>query len=359
MPRKAALVTETLGHFAVDFACFFLLAGSFAQGGKTSILLGAGYLIFLLLSYGLRPVFGMILDESPLLHSQALGCLLVAIALFLPSSWGWVALFPAGVGSALFHTGAVGEGVCFARGYFSRIATLISTGVFGAAAGTLVAQRTALKPWVVTVVLLIVAVACFFFAEARKYPRKIRSFRHSVNRVLPDGLTLGLTLIPLFVISLVTALLPADWAEGPLRLIPAGICMLGRAAGGITADRFGPRKTALVCFASALLLLTVFPHIPWVYCIGLGVLCVPTALCFGTATAALPQRPHLAVGTCSVVILLGSFPGFFRNVPTVSLRLLCGGLMIVALAASAVVYTDYCRLFDLRAKLHLRKGAKG
>ncbi|MBQ5742853.1 MAG: hypothetical protein IIV79_01515 [Clostridia bacterium] len=358
MPRKEALITQTAAHFLLDLACFFLLAGNFTDQTPSTVLLGAGYLIFFLLSFGLRPFFAMILDENPRLHPQALGCLLVAIALFLPPTLGWVSLFLAGIGSAAFHEGALGEGVCFARGYFSRISILISTGVLGGAVGTLVAEQTSLKSWIVAIALLLCAVLCFFFAEARKYPRKLRAFRNSVSRTLPDGLTLVLTLIPLLVISLIAALLPAPWTEGPLQLLPALACFLGRSVGGIAADRFGPRKTSLACFGVALLLLTVFPHVPALYCVGMGFLWAPSALCFGASTASLPERPHLAVGTCCAVILLGSLPGFLPLSLTPTLRFLCGGLLVVALAVSVGLYTDYCRLFNLREKFKLRKGER-
>ncbi|MBO5248323.1 MAG: hypothetical protein J6B54_03385 [Clostridia bacterium] len=356
MPRKEALISQAVAHLVLDLACFFLLAGNFSSVAQTSVLAGAGYLIFLILSYGLRPFFGVILDEIPRTHSQAVGCLLVGLACFLPPSLGWVALFPAGVGSALFHTGAIGESLAFARGYFSRNAVIVSTGVFGAALGTVLAQKTALSGWIFSLLLCVLALVCFFFAEARKYPRRIRSFRHSVTLILPDWGILSLTLIPLLVISLVGTLLPADWAEGPMILIPAAACMLGRGTGGIAADRFGPRKTALVCFAAALVLLTVFPHVPWLYCLGLSALCAPTSICFGTATAALSRRPHLAVGACSAVILLGTVPALFHIPLTVSVRCLCGGLLILALAVSVGLYTDHCRLFHLTAKIGKRKG---
>ncbi len=356
MPRKEALITEIITHFAVDLSCFFLLAGNFTEIARTTLLAGAGYLIFLILSYGLRPFLGTVLDEIPRLHSQAVGCLLVALACLLPSGAAWIALFPAAVGSALFHTGAAGESVAFARGFFSRNAMVISSGVLGAAAGTVLARQTDLSGGILGLILFLSSLGCFFFTEARKYPRKIRSFRNSVTRIFPDWAVLLFTVIPLLIISLVVSLLPSDWAKGAMILIPAAVCTLGRVAGGLAADRFGPRKTAVVCFGAALLLLTVFPHVPWLYCIGLGALSAPACICFGTATAALPEKPHLAAGTCSLAILLGTMPGFFRTAPTASIRLLCAGLLTVALAISLILYTDHNRLLHLRARLRQRKG---
>ncbi len=346
MVRKEAIAVQSVAHLAVDLACFFLLAGNVSITAETPLLTGTGYLIFLLISYGLRPFLGAVLDAYPKLHSQAIGCLLVGLSLLLPTKWAWFALFPAGVGSALFHVGAFGESLAFARGYFSRCGAVISTGVFGAALGGLLPGLV--KGWVLTVILLLLSLGCFFFAEARKYPRKIRSFRNSITRELPEWGILIFTLLPLLFLCLTQTLLPATWAKGWFALWPAAACMLGRLGGGIAADRFGPRKTVVISFCLAALLLGVFTHIPVLYCLGLAALCAPTAVSFGTATASLPEKPHTAVGACSAVLLLGTVPGLFPSVPTVSVRLLCGGTMLVGAGVSLLIYTDHRRIFNLR-----------
>ncbi len=348
MARKEAMIVQSLTHLVIDLACFFLLAGNFAQNAQTSLLVSTGYLIFLLISYGLRPFLGAVLDVWPKLHTQAIGCVLVGLALLLPATWGWFALFPAGLGSALFHTGAMGESLAFARGYFSRNAIILSTGVFGAALGTLLGERGLVKGWVLTVILAVLGLGCFFFAEARKYPRRIRSFRHSVSREIPEWGILIFTLVPLLALALVQSLLPPTWAKGWLSLLPAFSCMVGRLAGGVAADRFGPRKTVAISLSAATILLAVFTHIPWLYCLGLAALCAPTSVVFGTATAALPENPHTAAGVCSAVLLLGSVPGFFPSVATVSVRILCGGIVVAGVIAALVTYTDHRRILALR-----------
>lgn len=358
MPRKEACITEGVAHLAVDLACYFLLAGVFTRTAGTTVLIGAGYLIFLILSYGCRPFLAMILDEIPRLHSQAVGCLLVAAACLLPTKWAWFTLFPAALGSALFHTGALGESVAFARGYFTRISGVIAPGVFGAALGTVLSRQTNLKGWMLAILLTGMALACFLFAEARKYPRRIRSFRHSVTGLFPDAAKLGLTLIPLLAIALTVAFLPPAWAKGWLLLIPAACAMTGRALGGFLADRFGPRKTVAAAFGAAAVLLTVFTHIPWLYCIGLTALWVPSAVCLGTATAALPEQPHMGTAVCSLALLVGALPGFYPLTQSQALRTVCAGIILLAAAVSIALYTDHCRLFDLRARLRLHRGDK-
>lgn len=354
MTRKEAIVTEMISHFTVDLACFFLLAGRFSLAVSPS-LLGGGYLIFVLLSFGLRPFLGAVLDEFPRFPSQSVGCLAVGVACLLPVSWGWVALFLAAVGSALFHTGTGGESVSFARGYFLRVGLIFSTGCLGAALGGLLAS-TGFPAWVLSLLLGICSLGCYFFAQARKYPRRIRSFRHSMTRKLPWWAGLGLTLFPLFVAGLTVSLLPLERTDGAWVFLPALFCLLGRGFGSFAADRFGPRKTSVVCFGAAAVLLTVFTHVPLAYCVGLGFLSAPLSVGIGTAVSLLPSRPHFSFGVCSTAILVGSVFGFFRGAATGPVRFLVAVLLILCVAISAVLYTDHCKMFVIpRSK---RKGEK-
>lgn len=343
MTRKEAIVTEMISHFTVDLACFFLLAGRFSLAVSPS-LLGGGYLIFLLISFGLRPFLGVVLDEFPRFPAQTVGCLAVGVACLLPVSWGWGALFLAAVGSALFHTGMGGESVSFARGYFLRVGLILSTGCLGAALGGLLA-RTSFPSWVCALLLVFCSLGCYFFAQARKYPRRIRSFRHSMTRKLPWWGALGLTLVPLFVAALTGALLPPDRTDGVWGILPPLFCLLGRGLGAFAADRFGPRKTSVVCFGAAALLLTVFTHIPLAYCVGLGFLSAPLSVGIGTAVSVLPSRPHFSFGVCCTAVMTGSVFGFFRGAATEPVRLLVGVLLIVSAAISAFLYTDHCKMF--------------
>lgn len=350
MPRKEALITQAVAHLGIDLACFFLLARNLGQTQQTKILVGTGYLIFLILSFGLRPFLGLIMDEFPRIHAQTTGCILAAVSCLFPQSWAWVSLFPAAIGSAFFHTGAMGEGLAFARGHFSRNAIILSTGALGAALGTILGQKTQGTGGWMALQLFLSSIACFFFAEAPKYPRRIRSFRNTVSRVFPGWGGLALTLIPAGISALVAALLPADWAKGWLALLPAASCMLGRLLGGIAADRFGPRKTSAVSFSVSLLFLTVFTHVPGLYCLGLCALSAPLSVTLGTASTALPTKPHFMGGVCSVVLLIGAVPSFFRGAVTDSVRILCAGLLILSLAISIILYTDHCRTFGLNHK---------
>ncbi|MBP3301065.1 MAG: hypothetical protein J6M34_06145 [Clostridia bacterium] len=343
MTRKPALLTQALAHFAISFICFALLAGPFtsAAGGE-EVPRWAGFVIFLLLSYGLRPFLGLVLDEYPRLPTQTAGCLTVAVSCLLADPMPWFSLFLAGIGYALFLTAAGGESLAFARGHFLRNAAVVAPGMVGASFGAYFG-RGFFSPWIFGGLLLLCSVACFFFAMARKYPRRIRSFRHSTARRMPAWGILALTAVPAFSISLVRSLLPVTEFNGALSLLPSLLYGVGILGGGILADRFGPRRVAVLGFCIALPLLTVFTHIPWLFCLGLVALFLPTSVLFGGATAALPSHPHFVFGFYSAVMLLGSVPALFTITVTGTVRTVAAVALILSVAVGQVLYTDYCK----------------
>lgn len=354
MTRKAALLTEALTHFVLCLTCYALLSGSFAAAEGDSALAGGGTVLFFLLAYGLRPFLGVAIDEYPRIHSMSVGCLAVTAALLFPPSWAWAVPMVCGLGYALFGAGIGGESLCFARGYFLRNGVVLATGILGAAVGSCLGPLN-LPVGVYAVLLIAGAFACFFFAESRKYPRRIRSFRHSVLASVPRPAVLFLSFFPLFVSALTPALLPTSEFGGYGILIPVGACALGRVVGAFAADRFGPRKAAAVSFGIALPLMTVFTHLPWVYCVGLVALNGATAVSFGAATAALPSRPHFVFGMGSVALLAGCVPCLFSFPVTPTLRMICGLLLVAAMAVSYFLYTDHCKIFSAP----YRMGEKG
>lgn len=199
------------------------------------------------------------------------------------------------------------------------------------------------SPWIFAGILLLCAAACFFFATARKYPRRIRSFRHSTARKMPPFGILALTALPAFSISLVRALLPmAELEEAQPLLLPL-LYGAGIFAGGLLADRFGPRRVTVLGFVIALPLLTVFTFIPWLFCLGSAALFLPLSVLFGGATSALPTRPHFVFGLYSAAMLLGSVPSLFPITVTATVRTVAAVALILSLAVGQVLYTDYCK----------------
>jgi len=349
------LLTESAVHFLLCFLIRDRISGAFSfcvEGDGA--LVGAGTVIFLLLAFGLRPLFGAVLDEIPRFHSQSAGCLLMAAGCFFPPAWGWGMLILSGIGYALFLTGAGGESLAFARGYFSRSGILLSSGGLGA---VLCGLSGGLPDLLLAFLALGGAVACFFFSEARKYPRRIRSFRHSVRKDFPAPVRLVMILFPLFAVSFTGALLPASNLGGGV-LVAAPVCAaVGCAAGGLVCDRFGPRKATLFAFGLALPLLTVFTHISWLYCLGILVLHMPLTASLGASTAVLSTRPHFAFGLCSAAILLGSVPTLFFITVTSTVRLIAAGVLVLAGGVCYYLFTDHCKLFGFYG-FYSRKGVE-
>lgn len=344
MIRKSAWLTEVLTNFALSFLCYSLVTGRFVTAvAHEDAFAEGGLVLFFLLAYGLRPFLGAVMDAFSRFHFQSLGCLILFGATLIPPAWTWAIPLTAGVGYALFSTAIGGESLAFARGYLSRCGGILASGIVGSALGICFA-RMPFPQWVFPGVALGSAVACFFLSETRKFPRRIRSFRHSVSPSVPRWAVLSLVFLPVLFVSLTGSFLPATEFGGYWMLLPALCCAVGRVVGAYGADRFGARKAALVGWGIALPLLTVFTHIPWLYCLGLVALHGAVSTCFGVATAAMPSHPHFVYGAGSVMFLLGSMPSLFSFVITPTLRILCGVLLLFCLIISQVLYTDHCKI---------------
>ena len=343
MTRKSALAAESAVHFFLCYLARVFLSGDLPLALENDrMLVGAGTVIFLVLALGLRPFLGVFLDELPRFHSQTLGCLLAGLSVLLPSDWIWWSLMLLAVGYALFLAGAGGESLAFARGYFARSSVLLGAGSLGAVTGSLVG---ALPDLLLIVLSAVAAAASFYFSETRKYPRRIRSFRHSVRTVLSPTVTLFLLLIPALAVSLVGSLLPAATLGGAV-LYLAPLCgAVGCGVGGLACDRFGPRMATLFAFGIALPLLTVFTHIPWLYCIGVAALHMPLSAVLGASTAILSTRPHFAFGLCGAVLLLGGIPALFPITVTATVRMISAAVLILGGAVGYFLFTDHCKLF--------------
>lgn len=358
MLRREALLTEAVARFCIEFACFFLLAGRFSVGvaGKAQTI-AAGYLIFLLLSYGLRPFFGLICDEYQRLHVQSAGCILVAVACLLPQNLCGPALFLAAIGSAAFHVGVGGEVLCFARGSFFRAGAVFSLGALGACLGTWAAQTNRFSNLYCALVCTVCALLCFLFSEARKYPKKIRAFRLSASSSLPSSAVLAVTLLLAFVLALVRSLIPAPRADGIFVWATAAAAAVGHLAGGILADRIGPRKTSLIGLIGALITFGLFTYEPIAYLIGTVLLFLPFSVSLGITTCTFPARPHFAFGLWSIALLAGAFPGFFIPHAGFSARIAAAVLLAACAVACGFSFTDYCKTIALLRR-RTKKGGR-
>lgn len=344
MLRRKHLLILSAAHWAVDFLCFYRLA-AFCRTAESPAETEAGVLLFALLSCGLQPFLGRILDERPKLPVQPAGALLLTAAMLLPERAVIPGILISACANALFLSGAGGESVIFSRGYFARSGIFFAAGAFGAGCGA-AAGASGRIPVILTVLpALAAAVGCFFFGTAEQYPRKLRSFRNAFEQRFSPAGRLWVAAALMILAAGGAAEVAENLQTAPDLLLTGTAVCIGRLAGGFAADRFGPRKTVTTMLAIALPLMTVFVHVRPAYLLGTALLSAvfPVFLCM--TVSALPAKPHFACGIARFCFFLGGVLYFFRPRSDFAARILCAAFLMGCLILSARRCTDNCRMF--------------
>ena len=238
--KLPALPLYAAAHLWVDFACALLVLERLEGGGDAV----AALLLYNGFAFAVQMPVGLLADAlGGGERFAALGCGLTALA------WGVPGLLPAavcaGLGNACFHVGGGlytlnGSGKCGPLGLF------VSPGALGIALGTLLAPGNALPAPVVVLALLGLGAALLRWG--RGVPNA------PLDLVSVGGAEALLPLLCLFAVvvlrSFAGTLFAFPW-KGELPLVLACATAGGKAAGGLLADRLGPRRTAWLSLVPA------------------------------------------------------------------------------------------------------------
>ena len=262
-------------------------------------------LIYNALAFGLQPVAGLLLDQFKFQRRGAsVGLLLSALALILTwVSLTWGILF-AGLGSAIFHTGAGSTALTSTPGRATGPGIFTAFGVVGLAIGSQLAfyfSVTTITAF--TSVLLLLAAVLWFFPAS---PRILST---------PDSISTGINMeLLVFGLVLAIALRSYVWAGlqsgqvgyGQLAFSIALAAGLGKLIGGFLADKFGWRTYAIIALVVSAFLLAFRGEALWPLLMGIFFLQSVTPLSLAAVGYLMPSSPALATGlVLGVGVLLG------------------------------------------------------
>lgn len=307
--NRKMLILCCAAHFAVDFACAFLLLRVLSGEAGRSL----WFLFYNFCAFALQMPLGLLVDRrgSPM-KIAAVGCLLTACA-YLFSAAPLLAVLLAGSGNALFHVGAglsvlhMGKERCGPLGLF------VSPGALGLYLGALLpASRGTV---LLVVVLLLLAAGLIRQARPGVLPEDI-PFSPALSA---GGLLSAVCLFSVVCLrSLLSLSLPLPWkGEGLWGLALAFFTLLGKALGGLFADRFGVRPAALWPLALSLpLLLLCSDPLPGLLAVLLLNMTMPVTL--WALARLLPGAKGFAFGILTFALFLGFLPGYLHIAPVLS-----------------------------------------
>ena len=340
------LLIWTYSHFAVDFGCFYILfAGLKVYVGSDLETLGAGFLAYNVIAFGLQSVLGALGDERPQLakgYGFAGACLVLFGVLLVSggqgTEWVWAAMVIAALGNAFFHVGGGIDVLRRSGGKMTRSGIFVSSGAMGVALGTLCRSGLAALLLILAAVLLTGLVRSLDIKDKKLAEYGLAAGPQAVYihfDIAKEGSFLmltGLLMAAVFIRSYAGSIMPLEWEKaGWLVIAPAAASCLGKALGGIIGDRFGAAETGVIS------LLVSAPLI----CLGAGSvvlslagillfnMTMPVTLC-GLASL-MPQNLGFAFGLTTLALLIGVGITYFVAMPAGMVKPVVA-VMIVAAA---------------------------
>jgi FSR family fosmidomycin resistance protein-like MFS transporter len=294
-----------LAHAVIETICAGVLFASWQHEAlpcEATLAFG----LYNLLAFGTQPFLGLAVDWSGKRRAAALiGLGIVAGAAVSFTSWALPAIVLAGLGNAIFHLGA--GSICLQL--TPRRATgpgiFVAPGALGLFIGTQLGQTGNFVAWPFVVILAGLGLALTRLplpAMLGAQPRPMQEWRWSVLvLVLLLGCIGGRSLVGFSVVM--------PWkAVSVLAITLTVAVVLGKALGGVLADRWGWGRIAVGGLALATPLLAYGANSPVAGILGSFLVNLTMAVTLVATANLLPGRPAFAFGLTCLALELGALP---------------------------------------------------
>lgn len=287
MQKKAALYA--CGHFLVDFACAWRMLQTMPAP--------EWFLVYNFCAFALQMPVGLLADLMGRCRAFALwgGAMVLSACLPIPVPLRVVLL---GLGNACYHVGG-GRDALLADRKFTGLGIFVAPGAMGIFLGGMLAgNRIALGVCLTLLCLCMGLLTCTG-----------KDFSSAVRGRVHYGM-LGWMFFVVLVRSFIGMCMETPWKTGAFVAVSALCCALGKALGGIGADRVGWKRAGI-----ASLLLSA-----GLYCLpGIGIAGCAAALLFQMtmpitlrqAAKDLPGMEGFAFGILTFALFLGYLPAYY------------------------------------------------
>ena len=292
---RRSLSWYCLGHYAVDFLCAWLLFSRMAGRYHWTELA----LVYNFCAFALQMPLGIVADRMGRNRSfAALGCGLVLLAALPAGNWFTVLL--AGMGNALYHVGGGRETILTHENY-GALGIFVAPGAVGIFMGGLLRGR--LWAGLLAAALTLLSGTVLVWGAKKEVPSPREPKAPDAKRLL----TLLLLMLVVLLRSLGGMTTATPWKVGLWSVLGALLGAAGKALGGLYADRFGGRATAVVSLTVAAALL-LFPDSPVCGTMSVLLFNMSMAVTLGDGAACLPGGEGFVFGLMTFGLFLGFLP---------------------------------------------------
>lgn len=328
-------------HFVTEVVCFYCLSKEMGD----SVFLWIFPLIYDALAFVPQAVIGYISDRFPKINMGVIGMLMMAFAAlafgfdFLPGKY--TALVFLTLGNAAVHISGAEVTLRASDGRLSHSAIFVAGGSLGVISGRLLA-KTFIPHWAIAAFAItaipFVLLAEFYRKDADKVDLPCENFNYANPKISP----FVVLLLAVFIVTVRGYMgygIPTAWNKTIIQNVMLYVAMgIGKAAGGIFADLFGVKKTAMLSAALALPFLLFGDNMMYVSLIGVMLFSMTMSITLALIVSALPGTPGLAFGFTTTGLFLGTAPIFFiRFTSVLSNCIVISVLTVICLAAMQLI----------------------
>jgi FSR family fosmidomycin resistance protein-like MFS transporter len=289
----AGVVFSILRNQIIDIQIFFILV-----------------VLYNVLAFGLQFIFGFISDhlQSPRLITL-IGAILTVISAFIFMILPIWAIIFAGLGNALFHVGGGSISLNLTPTKATAPGIYVAPGALGLFVGILLGKGGQFIAWPFVLGLIILSILIFIIKKPEMNYKREERKKQKFNYF---GLILILVFLSITIRSFVGMVIVFPWkVDINLLIILTIAVVLGKAIGGILADKFGFIKVAVGALVLSIPLLILGVNIPILAIIGMFLFNITMPVTLVTISNILPGRPGFAFGLTCLALIIGAFPSFF------------------------------------------------
>ena len=287
-------------------------------------------------AFVLQGFFGYLRDKGLRVNFGLCGTVLAIIALVL-LYWNrnvFLVVTVISLGNCLVHIHGAELTLRNSPGKITPSAVFVAGGSFGVVTGKLLASHGVAVPWILGLnLLMLIPVLLAERIKEGDGEENLMQYHFSNEKI--NGV--AVIVLATFVVAVRAYMgygIPTSWNKTELQTIALYVSMgVGKALGGILADRIGIRLTAVISTVGALPFMVFGSDMIAVSLIGITSFSMTMAVTLALIVSRMPRYPGVAFGCTTIGLFLGTLPFFFFRIRSV----LTNAVIIALLTIPCVV----------------------
>lgn len=336
------LIILGITHAVIDGICM----GTYLHISKIESL--DKYYIFQLgvlyntIAFGSQPFIGLISDrlKSPRLIS-IIGAILTGIGGLIYQVNPLSSIILLGIGNSSFHIGGGSISLNITPQKATAPGIFVSLGALGLSIGALLEKNIQLpiSPLLFFLFLLVITIA-YLKIPALNYNCEMKEAKKNFS-----ALIILLLFLAIMIRSLVGSVAIFPWkSEASFAYLFTFAIVLGKALGGILADKFGFSKTAVLALIFSIPMISLWNQNPLFGILGMLLFNIPMPITLVGISNVLRGRPGFAFGLTCLAILIGGFLPIFTYKDFFSQSVVISISIIVSVVSIFYAFRHYNKL---------------